>query len=64
MKFTNEKWGKEKVFYISPSVGVDIFTLKEFNKGVKMSELTMTTQEANSFMEKLENDGWEKTDTR
>lgn len=56
-KYVNEKWGDKKYYYLAPNIH-GTFTLKEFNKGAKVTELKMVEEQAQTFIERMKDNGW------
>jgi len=57
MIFKNEYFGEDKHYsLVNNTMGT--WTLREFNKGIKKTELTLSTEEMIMFKSKLKEGGW------
>ena len=58
-KYINERWGDTKYFYLSSNMH-GTFTLKEYRKGVKATELGMNKEQAQTFIKRMTDNGWQE----
>lgn len=57
MIFKNEYFGDDKHYSLSNNT-MGTWTLREFTKGIKKTELTLSTEEMIMFKSKLKEGGW------
>lgn len=58
-KYVNERWGDTKYFYLSSNMHGTV-TLKEYRNKVKATELAMTKEQAQTFIKRMEDNGWQQ----
>ena len=58
-KYVNERWGNEKYFYLSANMH-GTFTLKEYRKCVKATELVMNKEQVQTFIKRMTDNGWQE----
>lgn len=63
MKYTHEKFGADKHYYVAHN-GIGGYTIKEFNNGHLKTELRVTRDEKMSFEQKLQEHGWKNANDR
>lgn len=57
-RYVNEKFQDKKFYLDSNEHGV--YTLKEYRRGIKAAEMTMTKEQASSLMKRMIENGWQE----
>ena len=58
-KYVNKQWGDLKYYYLSSNMHGTV-TLKEYRNKVKATELVMTKDQAQTFLKRMKDNGWQE----
>ena len=59
-KYVHERWGEEKVFYVSNAWSGNNIVMKEYNKGCFRTKIELNSSEWKTMQQRLQDNGWKQ----